>query len=124
MRHWEQLAEFKRDGFNVVVDKSWEDTHPGDLFDDSVHDIKEICEKIDRGIYDWFLLRVRVMVDELEMSNGYLGGCLYENATDVLTDGTVEDILWEAMADAKKTARLLSSKLFLLTIANSHTQEA
>ena len=118
------LGEFKRDGFDVVVDKSWEDCHPADLFDESLHDIKEICDKIDRGVWDWFIVRVRVMVDGHELGVSHLGGNLYEDAKDVLTDGTVEDILWEAMAEAKKEARLLSSKLFLLTITNSHTQEA
>ncbi len=123
-RHWEHLGEFERNGFTVVVDKTWEDIHPGDLFDDSVHDLKEICDKIDRGVYDWFMLRVRCLIDGHELGFNCLGGCLYENPKDVLTDGTVEDILWEAMNEAKAEARRLSTKLFMLTIANSHTQEA
>ena len=123
-RHYEQLAEFEREGFTVVVDKTWEDLHPGDCFDDTVSDIQEICDKIDRGVYDWFMLRVRVMFEGHVLGTGHLGGCLYEDPKDVLTDGIVEDILWEAMNEAKSEARKLSTKLFLLTIANSHTQEA
>jgi len=55
-RHWEQLARLDREGFTVVVEKSWEDAHPGDLFDDSVYDIEDICRQIDRGDLDWFMI--------------------------------------------------------------------
>jgi hypothetical protein len=47
------------------------------------------------------MLRVRVMVEGLEMGSHYLGGCLYENAQDVLTDGTAEDCIGEALHEAK-----------------------
>ena len=108
MRDYDTLAEFERDGYEIIVDRTYEDMHPGDSFDDSCHDIKEICDKIDRGVYDWFMLRVRVLVEGHELASEYLGGCLYENALDVLTDGVAEDFIAEAMVEAKSKVYRLS----------------
>jgi len=100
-RYYDTIAEFERDGFDIIVDKSYEDLHPRDCFDDSVTDIKQLCKDIDSGKYDWFMLRVRVLVEGLELGSAYLGGCLYSDAREVLTDGTAEDILGEALKEAK-----------------------
>ena len=100
-RYYDTIAEFERDGFTIIVDKTYEDLHPRDCFDDSVTDIKQLCKDIDSGKYDWFMLRVRVMVEGLELGSSYLGGCLYEDAREVLTDGTAEDFIDEAMKEAK-----------------------
>ena len=108
---YDTIAEFERDGFLIVVDKTWEDIHPGDCFDDTCHDIKEISDKIDRGIYEWFLLRVRVMLDGHVLGQDHLGGCLYENAKDVLTDGTAEDLIFMALEEAKTAALDLKHRL-------------
>ena len=55
MRYYDELATYERDGFTVIVDKTYEDIHPRDCFDDSVSDIKQICEDIDSGKLDWFM---------------------------------------------------------------------
>ncbi len=110
MRYYDHLATYERDGFTVIVDKSWEDLNPRDCFDDSVTDIKQMCEDIDSGRLDWFMLRVRVFVEGLEIASEYLGGCLYENANDVLTDGTAEDIIEQALYHAKAQVYRLSRK--------------
>jgi hypothetical protein len=123
MRHFDRLAEFEREGFEIIVDKTWEDMHPSDCFDDSVTDINQLCEQIDTGYYDWFMLRVRVLVDGHELASEYLGGCCYEDARDVLTDGVAEDIIWTAMNEAKQRAGSLSQKLFMLSLRHSHTVE-
>ena len=101
MRHYTELARFERDGFDIILDKTWEDIYVGDCFDDTCWDIKDICNKIDSGVYDWFMLRVRVLVEGLELGSAYLGGCLYEDAREVLTDGTADDIIDEALRGAK-----------------------
>jgi hypothetical protein len=102
MRYYDELATYERDGFTVIVDKSYEDLDPRDMFDDSVSDVEEIIKDINRGHLEWFMLRVRVMVDSLEMGSHYLGGCLYEDPKEILTDGTAEDCIGEAIAEAKK----------------------
>lgn len=100
MRYYDELATYERDGFTVIVDKTYEDLDPNDQFE--ACDVAEICRKINDYTYDWFMLRVRVLVDSLEMGSAYLGGCLYEDARDVLKDGTAEDMISEALAEAKR----------------------
>ena len=110
MRDYTMLAELDRDGFNVIVDKTWEDLHPRDSFDTSTdpdtgkpyYDIEDMCRKIDRGDLDWFMLRVRVMHEDLELAVNYVGGFLYEDASEVLRDGTAEDMIWETVEEAKR----------------------
>jgi hypothetical protein len=100
-RYYDTLAEFERDGYDIIVDKTYEDLNPRDSFDEECHDIDEICKDIDRGHLEWFMLRVRVLVDGLELGSAYLGGCLYEDPREILTDGTAEDFIAEAMKEAK-----------------------
>jgi hypothetical protein len=109
MRYYDELATYERDGFTVIVDKSYEDLSLDQCFDDSLDengvplfDLKEMANDIDSGNLDWFMLRVRVMVDSLEMGSHYLGGCLYRDAREVLTDGTAEDCIDEALREAKR----------------------
>jgi hypothetical protein len=108
MRYYDELATYERDGFTVIVDKSYEDLSLSDCFDDSLDengvplfDLKEMARDIDSGNLDWFMLRIRVMVEGLEMGSHYLGGCLYKDAREVLTDGTAEDCIGEALHEAK-----------------------
>jgi hypothetical protein len=117
MRYYDTIAEFERNGYDIIVDKSYEDMHPGDSFDDSCHDIREICRKIDNGTYDWFVLRVRVLVEGLELSAEHLGGCLYSDAREVLTDGTAEDLIDQCLTSAKQQVYRLSRKFTELSNA-------
>ena len=107
-RYYDTIAEFTRDGFDIVVDKTYEDINPRDHFEDDNMD--EIIRKIDNGTYEWFMLRVRVLVEGLELGSAYLGGCLYEDPREVLTDGIAEDFIAEAMKEAKTKVYALSKK--------------
>ena len=124
MRHWETLAEYDRDGFNVIVDKTWEDCHPSDLFDTSLdpdtgkpyYDVEEMCRKIDQGLLDWFMLRVRGMHEDVERAVDYVGGFLYEDAREVLTDGVAEDMIESALAEARRRVPELIKGLSTLVV--------
>jgi hypothetical protein len=117
MRYYDTLAEFEREGYDIIVDKTWEELSVKDCFDDTQFDIAEINHNIDRGQLDWFMLRVRVMVEGLELASEYLGGCLYEDAREVLTDGTAEDIIGQALDSAKMQVYRLSRKFTELSNA-------
>jgi hypothetical protein len=117
MRHYDELASFDRNGFFVVVDKTWEDLNPRDMFDDCVTDIDKMCQEIDSGLMDWFMLRVRVLVDGHELASEYLGGCLYEDAKEVLTDGVAEDLIDQAMVTAKRDVYRLYKRFQELSFA-------
>jgi len=107
-QYYDTIAEFERDGFTVIVDKTYEDFNPRDHFESD--DMDEILRKIDNGTYEWFMLRVRVLVEGLELGSAYLGGCLYEDPREVLSDGTAEDFIAEAMKEAKSQVYRMSKK--------------
>ena len=113
MRHYDELARYEREGFEVIVDKTWEDIDVGQCFDESCYDIQEMRDKINSYDLDWFMLRVRVMLDGHELGSHYLGGCLYEwnKVKDVLTDGTAEDCIGEALHEARREAAVLKGLL-------------
>lgn len=111
MRHWDEIERFERDGFEVVVSKSYEDSHPRDSFDETCYDIRQLCRDIDRGKYEWFMLRVSLQLKGREMACEYLGSCLYEDAREVLSDGTVDDLFEIAHPRAQVEAQILKGLL-------------
>jgi hypothetical protein len=110
-RHYDTLLDEQRGPFQVIVDKTWEDLHPNDCFDETITDIKDICAKIDRCELDWFMLRTRVLFDGHELASDYVGGFLYEDAREVLRDGTAEDMIAHTIEEAKTAAATLFHKL-------------
>jgi hypothetical protein len=119
MRHWDELLREPRDGFEVIVDKTWEDIPLDHLFDTSIdpdtdkpyYDVKDMARKIDRGDLDYFMLRARVMLDGHELGSHIVGGFLYEDAREVLRDGMAEDLIYQAMHEARVEARRLVGSL-------------
>ena len=109
-RPWETLLNEQRDGYTVIVDKSYEECHPSDLFDTSInpdtnkpyYDVEQMCRDIDAGRLDWFILRARVFYSGVELGSDIVGGFLYEDAREVLKDGTAEDLIYSAMEEARK----------------------
>jgi hypothetical protein len=119
MRDWTELLREDRAGFEIVVDKTWEDIPLESLFDTSIDpdtgkpyfDVKDMARKIDRGDLDYFMLRARVLLDGHEMGSHVVGGFLYEDARETLKDGMAEDLIYQAMSDAKTEARRLVGSL-------------
>jgi hypothetical protein len=119
MNHYTTLLDEVRGPFQVIVDKTWEDIPLADLFDTSVdpdtglpyYDVAEMARQIDRGDLDYFMLRVRVLFEGHELAADYVGGFLYEDAREVLRDGTAEDMIGTAVEQAKEAAATLFHKL-------------
>ena len=111
MRHYDTLLDEVRGPFQIIVDKTWEDLNPRSCFDESITDIEEICTKINSCDLDWFMLRVRVLFDGHELAAEHVGGFLYEDAAEVLRDGTAEDMIESAVEQAKEAAAELFHKL-------------
>ena len=118
MRDYTALATLHREGFDIVVDKTWEDIPLDHLFDTSTdpdtgklyYDIHEMYTQIEMGSLDYFMLRVRALVDGHELGSSYVGGFLYEDASEVLRDGTADSMIDEAVDEARKEAlRLVGS---------------
>ena len=110
MRYYDTLAEYTRAGFDIIVDKTWEDLPLEDLFDTSLdpdtglpyYDVQQMARDIDSGKLDYFMLRVRAMYEDVELAVNYVGGFVYEDAAEVLRDGIAEDMISETIEDAKK----------------------
>ena len=111
MRYYDTIAEFERDGFDIIVDKTYEDMDPWDMLSECFDDRQELYRDIDSGKYEWFMLRVRALIKGREMGCTYLGGCLYEDAGQVMTDGTVEDQLITVLDEARVEAKIMQSFL-------------
>jgi hypothetical protein len=110
MRYYDILAEYTRAGFDIIVDKTWEDLPLEDLFDTSLdpdtglpyYDVQQMARDIDSGKLDYFMLRVRAMYEDVELAVNYVGGFVYEDAMEVLKDGIAEDMISETIEDAKE----------------------
>jgi hypothetical protein len=120
--HYITLKEFKQSGFDVIVDKTWEDLALKDCFDETCHDLKEMQQNIDRCNLDWFMLRVRVMLDGYEMASHYLGGCLYEDAMEVFEDGIAQELIDQALEEAEDEVLHLRNKLDQLLVDIQHRE--
>jgi hypothetical protein len=119
MRDWTELLREQRKGFEIIVDKTWEDIPLDHLFDTSIdpdtgkpyYDVKDMARKIDRGDLDYFMLRARVLLDGHEMGQHIVGGFLYEDARETLKDGMAEDLIYQAMHEAKTEVLRLRERL-------------
>ncbi len=124
MRYYDTLAEYDRGGFNVIVDKTWEDLPLEDLFDTSTdpetgkpyYDVQDMYRKIERGDLDYFMLRVRVMHEDVELAVNYVGGFLSEAAREVSTDGVAEDMIEGGLDEARKRVPELIAGLSKLVV--------
>lgn len=86
MMHYELIHTEQYKGFDINFYITHEDTHPRDLFDDNEWDIQEICRKIDNGTYVWFIAKVTASKNGIELAADYLGGNLYDNAMQFVTE--------------------------------------
>jgi hypothetical protein len=119
MRDWTELLREDRKGFEVIVDKTWEDIPLDHLFDTSIdpdtgkpyYDVKDMARKIDNCDLDYFMLRARVLLDGHEMGSHIVGGFLYEDAREVLRDGMAEDLIHCAMYEARTEVLRLRERL-------------
>jgi len=112
MLEYEELLDEQRGMFQIIVDKTYEIIDPRGQFEEC--DVEEIVRKINDYTYDWFMLRTRVLYEGRELAYNYLGGCLYEDAREVLTDGTAEDQIYQTLLEAKVSLRELKEKFALV----------
>jgi len=123
-RHYDTLLEEMRGPYRVILDKTYEDLDPKDCFDDGIDettglpifDIEEMYNDINNGNLDWFMLRCRVFYEGVELASDYIGGFLYKDAREVLTDGVAEDMIYCTLKDADKEAQVMKQKFANLVI--------
>ena len=97
------------DGFDISFYALPEESHPRDSFDDTCHDITEICRKIDNGTFAWFIAKVTASKAGIELASDYLGGCLYESCKQFVTDNDYyADMKARVIEEAKQTIHILA----------------
>lgn len=123
--HWDLLDTIDYNEFTIRVHKTWEESHPSDFFDDVVDpvtgesEVSNLCQKIDDGDLEWFVLRVQIFYTDMELGTAYLGGLLYSDSRDTLTDGTVNDLIVEASHEALAKIRELSGPFMMMALKYS-----
>jgi hypothetical protein len=111
MTHYELIHEEQSAGFTIRFYATPEDTHPRDLFDPTVSDIDEICRDIDNGRFTWFTAKVTASKNGIELAADYLGGNLYENVRDFVSEHDYyADMRATVIAEAKQAIRELTAK--------------
>lgn len=109
--YWEELYTEKCEGFDIVASICPEEIHPSECFDTSIdpdtgepyYDTEQMAQDIDNGKYQWFVLRVQAFKNGVLLGSSYLGGNLYENPLDIITDGSYQDFRTEAIDEANET---------------------
>ena len=102
MRNWELIGTVERGPFTIFFEKTYEDIDPWySLSECYANDKQKLYDDIDSGKLDWFMLRTRVILADVAIGYSYLGGMLYENPRDILTDGVAEDQIASVIEDAK-----------------------
>jgi hypothetical protein len=70
--------------------------------------MRELCEKIDSGVYSWFAARVEAYKNGVLLGSDFLGGCLYDTPMQFVTEsGYYSDMVDSAINEAKNTLELL-----------------
>lgn len=109
MIDWTHESTEKADGLEINFYTAPEVLHPRDLFDDSVDDIDEICQKINDGLYMWFVAKVTASKAGVELASEYLGGCLYESYEQFVTDNDYyADMRDSVIKEAKQKIQMLT----------------
>jgi hypothetical protein len=108
MRHYETIHTEDTRGFHVIFSVTHEDFHPRDCFDYTEEELADLCDKIDRGVYAWFMARVEVYQQGILLGTDYLGGCLYETPMHFVRESEYyDDMVNNAIQDAEQNLERL-----------------
>jgi hypothetical protein len=107
----------EKDGFEIRVGYFYEDIHPNELYCDET-DTDEMAKRIDAGYDAWFGFWAKAYFNGHEMGHANLGGLYYK---DDHAEGVIEkkqeywydDVIWEAVEEAKKQTGDLYKQLKL-----------
>lgn len=95
MTHWEIAHSEIRDGFKIELALAPSDTAPSDT-------TPETSRRIDNGDLLWFDARVTASRHGVVLGTDYLGGCSYDSVAEFVRDSYYEDLVAEALGDARR----------------------
>jgi len=108
MRDYEIIHTEDTQGFHIVCSVTYEDSHPADCFSYEEDEMRELCRKIDAGIYSWFAVRVEAYKGGILLGCDYLGGCLYDSPMQFVKEsGYYADMVDASVQEAKNALEKL-----------------
>ena len=108
MNHYELIHEEQSEGFTIRFYAAPEDMHPRDMFDETVEDIPQLCRDIDSGRFAWFTAKVTASKNGIELASDYLGGCLYDNVIDFVSENDYyADMRARVISEAREVIHVL-----------------
>lgn len=115
MNIWTEIDRREVDGYTIKICKSYENMSVRDDFLEETEEyLDELETKIDKGEVEWFQLRVQATIRDYVLGETYCGGFLYDDAVEVLTDGVIEDMTYDAIQNANAEKVYLKEALELL----------
>lgn len=98
LRHTEEI-----EGFTIKLYTTPELEQPDWDFD-SEEDKQELLRKIDKGIYEWFGVKVTAEKNGIELASDYIGGCCYKSIEEFIKSGDYyEDMVNTVIREARET---------------------
>lgn len=96
--------------FDIYFEALPEDIPVSDLFSEQ-EDIDEAVEKIESGEWVYFCAHVVAKVNDIELGDDYLGGCIYESEEGFYEtkDGYFDNMASQAINEAKETLQELTA---------------
>ena len=86
-------------GVDIYLSLLEEDIPIEDTFDPEICNIDEIIESIENGSMIYFCAKVYGMVEGVELSEDYLGCCLYKSEEDFINNSGYFDDMSETVAE-------------------------
>lgn len=108
MEFYRELIRRYQEGFDVIVDYTYDHTHPALIFNPNNYSIDKIMQRIDSGEYEYFNLRIRVFFAGKLFNQGKIEHCLERSVDDMLVkdcdiiEEFIETLIMEAREDIDK----------------------
>lgn len=110
MSYWEKINTVTKEGFEIVFSVAYEDLPLDELFDD-VEEVNQLCKQIDKGELQYFVARIQAYKKGIKLGDSYLGGNLYESYNDFIGDSMYDDLVYQAIEEAKNNIKELLNDL-------------
>jgi len=100
-------------GYTIKIHKMQEDpSNIRDMYYEETEEfLKDIEDKIADGDLEFFQLRVQATKRDYVLGETYMGGFLYVDAEDVLSDNIIDDMIATVIADAIVESKILKELL-------------
>jgi len=109
MRYYEAIHNESVEGFDIELSVTPEDEWPDWDFQ-SEEDKLEVFRKIENGFYAWFVVKVTASKNGIELASDYLGGNLYDKASDFVADEYYSDMVKIVIKEAKEVIQKLTEQ--------------